>query len=116
MVKAGYWGASALLDELAVAALLTLPPPQDRTLYLIADKTTKAKTGKKMPLAHKTRMNEFVPYVFGLDLVLLIAQWGQFRIPVACELLIPISKGIRTFFSVRCCAASRRRSGAGRSS
>jgi hypothetical protein len=34
MVKAGYWDASALRDELAMAALLTLPPPQDRTLYL----------------------------------------------------------------------------------
>ncbi len=87
MVKAGYWEASALLDELAVAALLTLPPPQDRTLYLIGDKTTKEKTGKKMPLAHKTRMNEFAPYVFGLDLALLIAQWGWFRISVGCELV-----------------------------
>jgi hypothetical protein len=93
MVKAGYWDASALLDELAVAALLTLPPPTDRTLYLIGDKTTKEKTGKKMPLAHKTRMNEFAPYVFGVDLVLLLAQWGRFRIPVACELVDPNIKG-----------------------
>lgn len=93
MVKAGYWDASALLDELAVAALLTLPPPQDRTLYLIGDKTTKEKTGKKMPLAHKTPMNEFAPYVCGLDLVLLIAHWGRFRISIACELVDPDIKG-----------------------
>jgi hypothetical protein len=93
LVKAGYWDASALLDQMAMAALLTLPPPECRTLYLIGDKTTHQKTGKKTPLAHKTRMNEFAPYVFGLDLVLLIAQWGRFRIPVACELIDPKIKG-----------------------
>ena len=89
MVKAGYLDASILLDQMAMAALLTLPPPACPTLYLIADKTTQRKSGKKMPLAHKTRMNEFAPYVFGLDLVLLVAQWGRFRIPVACELIDP---------------------------
>lgn len=93
MVKAGYWDTSALLDEMAVAALASLPPPADHTIYVIGDKTTKEKTGKKMPLGHKTRMNEYAPYVFGLDLVLLIAQWGRFRIPVACELIDPKIKG-----------------------
>jgi hypothetical protein len=57
MVKAKYWDASALFDQVAVAALLTLPPPACRRLYLIADKTTQQKSGKKTPLAHKTRMN-----------------------------------------------------------
>jgi hypothetical protein len=51
MVKAGYWDTSALLDEMAVAALASLPPPADHTIYVIGDKTTKQKTGKKMPLA-----------------------------------------------------------------
>jgi len=41
---------------LALAALLTLPPPADGRLHLIADKTIKPKSGKKLPLAHKTRM------------------------------------------------------------
>ena len=85
--------ASALFNQMVVTALLTLPPPACPTLYLIVDKTTQQKSGKKMPLAHKTRMNEFAPYVFGLDLVLLIAQWGRFCIPVACELIDPKIKG-----------------------
>jgi hypothetical protein len=38
MVIAGYWDASALLGEMAVAAFLTLPPPACRTLYLIGDR------------------------------------------------------------------------------
>ncbi len=93
MVKAGYWEASALIDEIALAIFATLPPSADRTLSLIGDKTTKEKTGKQMPLAYKTRMKEFASYVFGLELVLLIAQWGRFRVPVACALVDPNIKG-----------------------
>jgi len=66
MVKAGYWDCSALIDEMAMAVFATLPPAVDRTIHLIGDKTTKEKSGKQMPLAHKTRMNEFAPYFFGL--------------------------------------------------
>ena len=93
MVKAGYWDSTALLDDLAQATLLSLPPPPDGTLHLIGDKTTCAKTGKLLPCAHLTRMNEYAAYVYGLDLVLLIAQWGRLRIPVACELVEPTIKG-----------------------
>ena len=40
-VQAGYWDPSALIDELSQAAMLTLPPPADRTIYLIGDLTIK---------------------------------------------------------------------------
>src|SRR5204863_8156765 len=40
MVKAGYWDASALIDEMALAVFATLPPSPDRTISLIGDKTT----------------------------------------------------------------------------
>ena len=93
MVIAGYWDVSAVFDELALAALLSLPPPADGRLHLIADKTIKPKSGKKQPFARKTRMDEYSPYVFGLEVVLLIAQWGRFRVPLACELIDPERKG-----------------------
>jgi hypothetical protein len=94
-VQADYWDASALIDELAQAALLTLPPPADRTIYLIGDLTIKQKSGRRTPLVHKTRMNHFASYVFGLELVLLIAHWGRFRVPVGCDVLTPKRKGHR---------------------
>jgi hypothetical protein len=51
-VQAGYWDASALIDDLAQAALLTLPPPADSTIYLIGDLTIKQKSGRRTPLVH----------------------------------------------------------------
>ena len=93
MVIAGYWDVSAVFHDLAQAALLTLPPPADGRLHLIADKTIKPKSGKKQPFARKTRMDEYSPYIFGLEVVLLIAQWGRFRVPLDCELIDPKRKG-----------------------
>ena len=37
MVNAGYWDASAALDDLVVATFFSLPPPADGTLYLIGE-------------------------------------------------------------------------------
>jgi Transposase DDE domain len=93
MIRAGYWNASALITELAQATLYTLPPPTDRVLYLIGDKTISGKSGEKQPLASYTRMNEYQRFVFGISLVLLIAQWGSFRIPVAAAVLDPKKRG-----------------------
>lgn len=93
MVSAGYWDASTVFNDLAVAALMSLPPPADGRLHVIVDKTIKQKSGKKLPLGHKTRMNEYARYVFGLEVVLLIFQWGRFRVPVASELIDPKRKG-----------------------
>ncbi len=93
MVMAGYWDASAVFDDLAIAAIRALPPSADGRIHVIADKTIKQKSGKKQPLAHKTRMNNYARYVFGVEVVLLIFQWGRFRIPVACELIDPKRKG-----------------------
>jgi hypothetical protein len=64
-VIAGYWDASAVFDDLAVAAMMSLPPSADGRIHAIADKTLKQQSGKKQPLAHKTRMNEYARYVFG---------------------------------------------------
>lgn len=93
MVNAEYWDGSAIFDELVVATFFSLPPPADGTIYLIGDKTIKQKRGKKQPLAHKTRLYEFARYVFGQEIVLLVAQWGRLRTPVACEVLDPKRKG-----------------------
>jgi hypothetical protein len=42
-----------------------LPPPADGVLHLTGDLTVVAKTGRHQPLARKTRLNEYAPYLFG---------------------------------------------------
>ena len=93
MVRAGYWDATLLVQELATSVLYTLLPPADATLYLIGDTTIKGKTGDRQPLAHDTRMNQYQQFTFGLSLLLLIAQWGRLRVPVDAALLDPQKKG-----------------------
>jgi hypothetical protein len=93
MVRSGYWDPDALVTELSRVLLLTLPPPEDRTLYLLADPTLKRKRGRKHPLGKKTRMSTSAPYVFGFELVMLVAAWGRVRVPVAFALVDPKVKG-----------------------
>jgi hypothetical protein len=51
-------------------------------LYLVGDSTLKGKRGPKHPLAHNTRLSPYHPYVFGFRIVLLMAQWDVYRIPL----------------------------------
>jgi hypothetical protein len=93
MVRAGYWDGTSLIEELSTTVLYTLPPPTAGLLHLTGDSTVVDKTGKHQPLARKTRTNEFAPYIYGQSLVLLIAQWGRFRVPVAGDVIDPKIKG-----------------------
>src|SRR5262245_54944930 len=93
MLRCGYWDAAVLVDELSVATLATLPPPADGGLHLTGDSTLTARTGEQQPLARKTRTNEYAPYVFGQALVLLIAQWERYRVPVRAAVVDPQIQG-----------------------
>ena len=89
LLRAGYWDAADLLAELARTVLATLPPPADGTLYLIADTTLRGKAGRKQPLAHRTRLNQHEPFVFGHSVLLVLAHWGRLRIPIGAVVLDP---------------------------
>ena len=93
MVRSGQWDAHAVITDLATATLRSLPPPPDGVLYLIGDSTLKPKRGRKHPLGHFTRHGEHDPYRFGFELVLLIASWDRFRVPVAVGLIDPQCRG-----------------------
>jgi len=93
MVRSGQWDAYAVITDLATATLRSLPPPSDGVLYLIGDSTLKPKRGRKYPLGHFTRHGEHDPYQFGFELVLLIASWDRFRVPVAVGLIDPQYRG-----------------------
>lgn len=93
MIRSGQWQAEAVVCDLATATLRALPPPADRVLYLIGDSTMKEKRGRKHPLGHTTRHSEHEPYRFGFEVVLLIASWGRWRLPVAMGLIDPAIRG-----------------------
>ena len=93
MIRSGQWDVEAVVCDLATATLRALPPPADGVLYLIGDSTLKEKRGRKHPLGHTTRHSEHDPYTFGCEVVLLIASWGRFRVPVALAMIDPAIKG-----------------------
>jgi hypothetical protein len=93
MVRAGYGSAAELIQRLAGTVLVLLPPPADATLYLLADTTLMGRSGKKQPLAHDTRLNEWERFTFAHSVLLLVAHWGRLRIPVGAVVLDPKRRG-----------------------
>jgi hypothetical protein len=93
LLRCGYWDATLLVTQLGTTVLRSLPPPADGVLHLTGDLTVVTKTGEQQPLARKTRLNEYGPYLFGQSLVLLIAQWGRCRVPLAARVVDPRIKG-----------------------
>jgi hypothetical protein len=87
LLTAAYWNWRVLLWWFADQAIAALPPPGDGVCYLVVDSTLKGKTGQQHPLAKKARLNEYAPYIFGLHIVMVILQWGNYRIPVDFEIV-----------------------------
>jgi hypothetical protein len=82
LLCAAYWCAKTLLWWFADQALQAFPPPADGILYLVGDSTLKGKRCHKHPVAQKTRLSRYHPYVFGFRIVILMAQWDVYRIPL----------------------------------
>ena len=93
MVRSGQWAADELFTDMADDVVRMLPPPTDRTIHLIGDTTLKRKRGHKHPLGHKTRFNGYQQFTFGFEVVLLVASWDHFRIPVAMAVIDPKVRG-----------------------
>jgi hypothetical protein len=89
MRRSGYWDVASLVEELSVAVLATLPPPAAGVVPLTSDRTVNERTGERQPLARKTRINEYAPYVFGQSVVLVIVQGGRVRVPVRAAVVDP---------------------------
>jgi hypothetical protein len=82
LLGAAYWCTKTLLWWFADQAVQAFPPPEDGILYLVGDSTLKGKRGSQHPVAHKTRLSQYHPSVFGFRIVVLMAQWDVYRIPV----------------------------------
>ncbi len=86
---AGYWCCRVLLFQLVEAVLAVLPPPEDGIVYVIGDGTYKDKTAKQHPLVKKGRLTSYGPYLFGLQIILVMISWGNYRIPIDMEIVRP---------------------------
>jgi hypothetical protein len=89
LLACGRWPWEEVLYWLVTQCFSAFPPPDDGVLYLVVDSTLKGKRTKKNPLVKKGRLNEHAPFTVGLHLVLLIAQWGVYRIPLDFRLVKP---------------------------
>jgi Transposase DDE domain len=87
LLAAGRWQWEQVLHWLVSEALAVFPPPKDGVLYVVVDSTLKGKRSKQNPLAKKGRLNEYASFTFGLHVVILIAQWDVYRIPLAFRLV-----------------------------
>jgi Transposase DDE domain len=93
MLGSGKWDAQAVMNGMADKVLRSLPPAVDGTLYLSGDTTHKPKRGKKHPLGQVTRQSQSSPHVFGFGMVVLVASWNGFRIPIQMATIAPERKG-----------------------
>ena len=93
MLRSGKWDAQAVMDGMADKVLRSLPPSADGKLYLIGDTTHKPKRGQKHPLGHVTRQSKSSPHFFGFGMVVLVASWDGFRIPIQIATIDPERKG-----------------------
>jgi len=66
-----------------------LPPAEDGVVLLIVDGTYKEKTAKKHPLGKKARLDTYSGSFRGMQLLIVMLQWGSFRIPIDFEIIRP---------------------------
>jgi hypothetical protein len=89
LLKAAYWNVQLIVSWLAQDLLAPLPSPTNSVLYLFGDSSHADKRGTKNPVAQKGRISQHYPWFFGLRLVLLLAAWDGYRVPVGFRLILP---------------------------
>jgi len=93
MLRSGKWDAQAVMNGMADKVLRSLPPTADGKLYLIGDTTHKPKRGKQHPLGYVTRQSTSSPHFFGFGMVVLVASWNGYRLPIQIATIDPKRKG-----------------------
>lgn len=89
LLYAGYWSLHMLLQWFAEEAIKSLPAPENKVLYVIADGSKKDKRGQKNPAAQKGRMSELHTWFFGIKFVVLMVAWDDYRILVDFQIVRP---------------------------
>ena len=87
LLYATYWSWRLLLGYLVDAVIAGLPAAEDGRVLVIVDGTYKAKVAKKHPLVRKARADGYSPFLWGFEVILVMLQWGNYRIPIDFELV-----------------------------
>jgi hypothetical protein len=87
LLWAASWCTKTLLWWFADQAIQAFPPPEEGILSLVGDSPLKGTRGPKPPVAHNTRLSQYHPDVFGFRIVVLMAQWDVYCIPVDFTLI-----------------------------
>jgi hypothetical protein len=89
LLAAGRGQGDRVLEGRVREALAAFPPPQEGVLSWVVESPLKGKRGKTTPLAKKGRLTEDAPFTFGVPVVILIAPWDVYRLPLAFRRVKP---------------------------
>ena len=87
LLTSAYWNLHFIMIWLANEVIKSLPNPDNQTIYLVVDGSKKEKRGKKNIFNQKGKIRSNHGWFFGVKFVVLMIQWGNFRIPVDFEIL-----------------------------
>jgi len=87
--KAASWHVHLLVSWLAQDLVATLPAPANGILSLFGDGSHADQRGTKNPVGQKGRISQHHPWFFGLRVVLLMAAWDGYRLPVGFRRILP---------------------------
>lgn len=87
LLTAAYWNLHFILIWLSHEVIKNLPLPENATIYLIGDGSKKEKRGKKNKFNQKGKIRSNHGWFFGIRFIVLMVQWGNYRLPVDFEIL-----------------------------
>src|SRR5213592_4390653 len=89
VLKAAYGNVHRLVSWLAQDLVATWPAPANGILSLFGDGSHADKRGTKHPVGQRGRISQHDPWFFGLRVVLLMAAWDGYRLPVGFRRILP---------------------------
>jgi hypothetical protein len=87
--KATYGNVPLLVSWLAHDLLATWPPPANGVLELGGAGSPADQRGTKNPVGQQGRLSQQPPGFLGVRVVLVMAAWDGYRVPVSCRIILP---------------------------
>lgn len=89
LLTASYWSIKLIMYWLSEKVIAKLPKPENGIIYLTVDGSHKNKRSKQNPFAQKGKLTIKGNYFFGIKFVVLMVNWGNFRVPIDFDIVLP---------------------------